>query len=148
MGRVVLEGVFCVLYECIYCYVWEDKKKGGCLYLYLCNKGKRYRKRGVLKDKWGVIIGRVFIEERFDIVEEKGCFGDLEIDMIVGKDRKGVILMINDRVMGMVKICKLEGKYVDKLVEMVNDVFKEWKLYLYIIIVDNGKEFVVYRMMS
>ena len=147
-GRAALEGVPCVSHERIYRHVWEDKKKGGRLYLHLRNKGKRYRKRGALKDKRGAITGRVSIEERPDIVEGKGRFGDLEIDTIVGKDRKGAILTINDRATGMVKIRKLEGKHADKLAETANDALKEWKPYLHTITADNGKEFAAHRTMS
>ena len=38
------------------------------------------------------------IDERPAIVNEKTRFGDLEIDTIIGKNHKGAILTITDRV--------------------------------------------------
>jgi IS30 family transposase len=43
-------------------------------------------------------------------VKQKERFGDLEIDTIIGKNHKGAILTINDRVTSRVWICELTGK--------------------------------------
>ncbi len=42
----------------------QDKKQGGELYKHLRRQGRRYRKRGNLKDSRGIIKNRVSIDER------------------------------------------------------------------------------------
>ena len=65
---------------------------GGTLFRHLRHRGKRYRKRGQLKDHRGLIINRVDIEQRPAIVEEKNRLGDLEIDTVIGKNHAQGIL--------------------------------------------------------
>jgi len=86
-----------VSHECIYQPIWADKKNGGNLYKHLITKGKKYRKRGALKDQRGRISNRVGIEERPDIVDKRERFGDLEMDLAIGRNHKKAILTINDR---------------------------------------------------
>jgi IS30 family transposase len=80
--KSIKDCVSWVSQETIYKYVWEDKKKGGDLYKHLMTLGKTYRKRGASKDKRVQIIG---IEKRPIEVDEKQIFGDLEIDLVIGK---------------------------------------------------------------
>ena len=103
-GHCKREGVDMVSHERIYQYVWQDKKQGGKLYVHLRTRGKRYRKRGNMKDSRGIIKDRVCISNRPQIVEEKQRFGDLEIDTIIGKNHKGAIVTINDRATGLLKM--------------------------------------------
>jgi transposase, IS30 family len=67
----------CVSVERIYQFVWQDKKDGGDYYTHLRTKGRKYRKRGQSKDKRGQIVGRVDIDQRPAIVEDKSRIGDL-----------------------------------------------------------------------
>ena len=105
-GRAKLEGIDCVSHECIYQYVWADKRKKGKLYTHLRTKGKKYRKRGDYKDKRGRIKDRVCIEKRPQIVEKRERFGDFEIDTIIGANHKGAILTLNDRTTGILRMKK------------------------------------------
>ena len=63
-GKAKLQGITCVSHERIYRHVWEDKKNGGKLHAPL-------RTRGAAKDKRGQISGRVGIEKRSAVVDEK-----------------------------------------------------------------------------
>jgi IS30 family transposase len=114
-GRAKLENVECVSHERIYQYVWADKKAKGSLFTHLRRKGRKYRKRGSAKDSRGIIKDRVDISQRPAIVNEKIRLGDLEIDTIIGKNHRGAILTINDRVSSYVWIAKLNGKDADEL---------------------------------
>jgi IS30 family transposase len=58
VGIALKEGITCVSVERIYQYIWQNKRKGGTLYLNLRTQGKRYRKRGSGKDKRGMIRDR------------------------------------------------------------------------------------------
>ncbi len=55
-GRAKIDGMEMVSSESIYQYIWQDKRKGGVLFKYLRTKGKKYKKRGSLNDKRGLIL--------------------------------------------------------------------------------------------
>lgn len=135
------ENTACVSHERIYQHLWYDKKQGGNLHKHLRTKGRRYRKRGALKDKRGQIIGRIDIEKRPKIVDEKTRFGDLEIDLVIGEHHKQALLTINDRLTGMVKIRKVESKEAEGIEQATIEALKDWKPFLHTITSDNGKEF-------
>ena len=147
-GRAKLDGHQCVSHERIYQYVWQDKKKGGNLHLHLRHRGRKYRKRGAAKDNRGIIKNRVDIEKRPKIVDEKIRFGDCEIDTVIGKNHKGALLTINDRVTSMVWISLLSGKEAEPLTEKAIEVLMPIKNMLYTITADNGKEFAYHQKIA
>ncbi len=71
VGDASRKGIECVSHERIYQFVWDDKKQGGKLFRHMRTKGKRYAKRGSVKGKRGQIVGRVGIDQRPQIVEQK-----------------------------------------------------------------------------
>lgn len=148
VGRAKFEGVECVSHERIYQYIWADKRKKGTLYTHLRTKGKKYRKRGDYKDKRGRIKDRVDIDQRPEIVEQRERFGDFEIDTIIGANRKGAILTLNDRATGIVKIRKLTGKNAELLAEETIKALSPWKTHLKTITADNGKEFAAHKKIA
>ena len=129
----------CVSAERIYQQIWQDKKENGVLYTHLRSRGKRYWKRGSKKDKRGQIPDRIGIENRPKIVEEKKRFGDLEIDLVIGKNLQKAILTINDRATGKVKITLLHTKSSEEVKEKTLKILKEWNPFLHTITSDNGK---------
>ena len=147
-GRAKLEGKTCVSPERIYQYVWNDKKKGGSLFIHLRRKGRKYRKRGNAKDTRGIIKDRIGIEHRPKIVEEKTRIGDLEIDTIIGKNHKGAILTMNDRVSSMLWMRKLESKEADVLAKIAIQELTPLKQIIKTITADNGKEFASHKTIS
>jgi IS30 family transposase len=148
VGDAKKAGISIVSHERIYQYVWADKKAGGKLHKNLRNRGKRNRKRGSLKDNRGIIKDRIGIELRPKEVDKREHFGDLEIDTIIGKDRKGAILTINDRATGIVKIRKLNGKDAIELAAKTVDALQDWKDKLRTITSDNGKEFAAHKTIA
>ena len=140
-GRAKTEGKECVSHERIYQYIWEDKKHKGDLYKHLRRHGRRYRKRGSMKDSRGLIKNRVSIDERPKVVDKKERFGDFEIDTIIGKNHKGAILTINDRWCSLVWIRKLTGKQAEPLSEKTVETLGSFKALIHTITGDNGKEF-------
>lgn len=144
VGDARKQGKAMVSHERLYQYIWADKKKGGDLYTYLRHKSKRYRHRGHKKDKRGQIVGRIGIEHRPAIVEDRKRFGDLEIDTIIGKDHKGAIVTINDRATGYLKMRLLDTKEAQAVYEATIDLLKDLKPYIHTITSDNGKEFALH----
>jgi len=147
-GRTKLKGINCVSHERIYQYVWKDKKDCGNLYKHLRRKGRKYRKRGNSKDTRGIIKGRIGIEQRPAIVDKKTRIGDLEIDTVIGKNHKGALLTINDRVSSKEWIAKLNGKNAEELAQETIKVLKPIKEIIYTITGDNGKEFAEHKTIS
>ena len=140
-GIAKKNGDACVSHERIYQFIWKDKRQNGKLHLNLRNKGRHYKKRSVIYDKRGVIPNRRDISQRPPEVELRERFGDLEIDLIIGKNHKSAILTINDRATGLGRLRKLNGKDAQQLAMATIDCLKEWKPFLYTITSDNGKEF-------
>ena len=140
-GTAKNEGIVCVSVERIYQFVWKDKKAGGKCFKHLRTQGKRYNKRGHLKGKRGILVNRVDIDQRPVVVDEKIRVGDLEMDLVIGKDHKGALLTINDRASGKVKIGKVESKEANEIEAKAIELLQDWKPYLHTITTDNGKEF-------
>lgn len=112
----VKDGTKGVSIECIYQFIWDckhtNKKENRIfktLYKYL-KHGKRRRKRGNYKDTRGLIKNRVSIEKRPKIVEKRKRFGDIEVDLIMGKDHQSALLVIVDRATLKTTINKVKGK--------------------------------------
>jgi len=138
-GRSRLDGISMVSHETIYCWIWKDKRSGGKLYKYLRRQGRKYSKRGSKNAGRGFIPNRVDIDERPAIVEQKDLFGDLEIDTIIGKNHKGAILTINNRVTSKVWIRKLSGKEAIPVAKITAWELRKVKNLIHTITADNGK---------
>jgi transposase, IS30 family len=134
--------------ERVYQHIWQDKKKGGTLHTHLRHQGRRYRKRGNQKDNRGIIKNRIDIDKRPKIVEERSRFGDLEVDLIIGKNHKQAIVTINDRASGMLKMRKVESKKADIVSRAIVAELEDWIPYLHTITADNGKEFADHQYVA
>lgn len=134
--------------EWIYQYIWKDKKQKGTLHTHLRNQGRRYRKRGNLKDNRGIIKNRVDIDKRPKIVEKRSRFGDLEVDLIIGKNHNQAILTINERASGMLKMRKIDSKNAALVSNAIIEELEEWKPYIHTITADNGKEFANHEFVA
>lgn len=145
VGRASKEGKAMVSIERIYQYIWQNKKQGGGLYKHLRTKGKKYQKRRHTKGRRGIIKDRVDIGQRPDIVEAKERFGDLEIDLVIGKGHHQALLTINDRATGILFMDKVESKEAVVVEEKTKELLEEWKPLIQTITSDNGKEFANHK---
>jgi IS30 family transposase len=145
VGQAKIEGAKMVSIETIYKYIWKNKKQGGKWYKCLRNGGKRYQNRANIKDRRGVIADRVGIEKRPLIVEQKERFGDLEIDLIIGKNHKEALLTINDRATGMLFMDKVASKTAAEIETKATELLADWQPLIHTITSDNGKEFANHK---
>lgn len=148
VGKSKRLNVPCVSLERIYQFIWKDKKQGGVLYKHLRTKGKRYQKRGNIHAKRGQIPDRVSIEKRPEIVDKKERFGDLEIDLVIGKDHKGALLTINDRATGLLLMDHLKSKEASEVALKTIELLQPWLPFIHTITSDNGKEFTNHKAIS
>ena len=71
---------------------------------------KRRQKRGNIKDTRVSIPNRVYITQPPEILEQRKRVGDLEADLMMGKDHKSGLLVLTDRATLITMIEKLKGK--------------------------------------
>ena len=148
VGTLKKEGKETVSHETIYKYIWKDKSKGGSLYEHLRTNGKRYRKRGSSKDRRGIIKDRITIDCRPKLIENRSRFGDLEVDLIIGKNHKQAIVTINDRTSGVLKMKKVISKDSTIVSEAINELLEEWIPFIHTMTSDNGKEFAGHKKVA
>lgn len=146
--RLKKEGEFCVSPETIYQWIWEMKKsnkKENTKYkdLYKALKhGQRRRKRGNVKDSRGTIANRVSIEERPEVVELRERIGDVEVDLMMGKNHKSALLVMTDRSTLITMLEKLSGKDAQEVyVKMAKRLTNFSSSWIKTLTFDNGKEF-------
>ncbi|MBR2681080.1 MAG: IS30 family transposase [Exiguobacterium sp.] len=139
-GRLSRDGMGVPSVTTIYRHVKRDNELKA---EHLRHGKKPYRKRGEKKDKRGQIVGRVSIDDRPAIVDEKSRIGDLEIDLINSADHDANLLTINDRMSNYCLIRYLPTKNADDLKKTLIRALKDYQrcFPLYTITSDNGKEF-------
>jgi len=105
-----------VSHECLYQWIWESKhgnrqrgKRFKRLYVHL-KHGHRRRKRGNRRETRGIIPGRTSITQRPKIVNRRSRLGDIEVDLMIGKDHKSALLVMTDRTTLQTRLKKLAGK--------------------------------------
>ena len=143
-----LYGSKSVSHEVIYRYIWENKQHGGSLYKQLRHNGKKYNKRSSNKAGRGFIPGRIDIEKRPTIVEEKSRVGDWEVDTIIGKDHKGAIVSMVDRHSKLTMLAKVSRKTAHEVKRALISRFTPIQGYIHTITADNGKEFANHTAIS
>lgn len=121
-------GEDCVSHETIYKWLWEckhsNKRENATyknLHKHLKHFGRR-QKRKNKKDNRGCIQHRVSIEMRPKVIEKRTRVGDKEMDLVLGKDRKPGLLILQDRKTRMVWIDKIESKsatYINSKIKKV-----------------------------
>ena len=133
------EGKTCVSIEWLYHIIRRDKERGGTLYTYLPHHLKHRKKpvssRIPIKD-------RVSIDERPAVVDTKSRFGDWELDTIVGKDGKGIIVSIVERTTKKMLMAKSpKGKNAKAVAKVVVQLLRPFERHVLSITTDNGTEF-------
>jgi IS30 family transposase len=148
VGKAKKEGIEMVSHERIYQFIWQDKANGGELHKHLRTGMKKYKKRYGSKSSRGQIPNKVSIEQRPKIVEENKRIGDLESDLIIGKDHKGALLTIVDRYSSFLWIANVKGKKKDAVKKATINILASHKQWIHTITNDNGKEFTEHQTIA
>jgi transposase, IS30 family len=110
------QNIVGVSHECMYKFIWHCKHTNQRYNIKFKNAykllkhGKRKRKRGNYKDTRGLIPNRVSIDKRAAVVEKRKRYGDVETDLIMGKNHKSALLVTVERSTLQTTIDKLNGK--------------------------------------
>ena len=139
-------GKPCVSHEWIYNLIRRDKAGGGDLYRCLPHSLK-HRRRPVNKPM--PIADRVSIDERPAVVEDRCRFGDWEMDTIVGKAGKGVIVTLVERTSKKLLMARSpKGKDSKSVARLVVQLLKPFSKHVLSITTDNGSEFADHKYIA
>lgn len=164
VGKAVLEQKPMVSHETIYRFVYDQQKKQKkeqqqtkkeqqeelCWLTCLRSKQQKRRKRRNINQNRSILgdlsvkEAKVSIEERPDIINNKERIGDCEIDTIIGKDHKGAILTLVERVTKYSTIVKLPNKSAQAVTEALINLAPKMPFKITSITADNGTEFADY----
>jgi transposase, IS30 family len=142
-GRLKLTGELSISYETIYKYIYQDKKKNGVLHERLRGKHK-YRKKYGTQRRYK-ITGKKSISKRSTEADERARFGDWEIDTVVSRKSKDVLVTIVDRKLRYTLIGKATNKSSDKVTKATLKCFKGFEAPIHSITADNGTEFAGFK---
>jgi transposase, IS30 family len=146
-GRLKREKQPTVSYECIYLYVYAEKRRGGTLHQHLRSQ-KKQRKRYSGYVRRGQIPNRTSIDKRPKIVASKRRFGDWEADTIVGARHKGGIFSGVERKSKLTRLRKLATKEAAEMKDNSIEALGPLAAKVHTITVDNGKEFCDHELIA
>ena len=146
-GRLKLENQPTVSHECIYLYVYADKRRGGTLHRHLRSQ-KKQRKRYSGYIRRGQIPNRTSIDERPQIVASKGRLGDWEADSIIGARHKRGILSAVERKSKLTRLRNLATKAAAEMKDKTIELLTPLAALVYTITIDNGKEFCEHEQIA
>lgn len=144
------EEIIDLHHETVYHYILDDKDSGGELYKHLRHQNKTYRKRygSAHNRSSNGIRDRVDIDQRPDEANNRERVGDWEGDTIIGKNHKGAIVTLDERVSKLRLAMPTGGKKADKVRDAIVQLFKPIKDFVLTLTLDNGKEFAYHKDIS
>jgi len=146
-GRLKYEQNLSISHERIYQYIRDDREHGGILWKHL-RHSKRKRKPRNKAEKRGHIPGRIFIDERPKIVEQRRRIGDWVADTIWKPRETGANLTLIERKTGYTLISWLPDRKAERVADRIICLLSRLKEQVYTITVDNGSEFKDHNRIS
>ena len=136
-----------ISHEWIYQFVLQDKLSGGNLYRHLrCQKQRR--KRYGSYNRRGQLIGRISIDERPSIVDQRQRIGDWELDTIIGKGHQQAIVSLTERKSRYTLIRKVKRKTAESVSKAIIHLLKPLLHHVKTLTSDNGKEFANHKAIA
>lgn len=137
-----------VSHETIYQWIFDDAKQGGQLYLSMTKHRKKRRKQRRSCQR-RLFDGRVSIDERPKLVDDKKRFGDWESDSVEGAKSKGGLATHVERKSRYLVACKLSDKksetYMNASINALKGIDSR---FLKTFTVDNGSEFAKFKKLE
>jgi IS30 family transposase len=133
--------------EWIYQYILRDKQSGGALYRYLrCQKQRK--KRYGAQDRRGQLKGRVSIDERPEIVNQRSRIGDWEADTVIGKQGGSVLVTLVERKTRLTVIGKAPNRTAHEVTAVIVKRLMPLAAQVKTLTYDNGKEFASHQQID
>ena len=133
--------------EWIYQYILQDKQAGGELYKYLRCQKQRKKRYGTTESR-GQIKGRVSIDERPDVVNQRSRIGDWEADTVIGKQGGSVLITLVERKTRFSVIGKAPNRTAQEVTSVILKRLKPLAPQVQTLTYDNGKEFAMHQKIS
>jgi len=148
VGRLKEERGISLHHETIYQYILRDKESGGKLYKFLRHQNKTYRKRYGNQHSRNGIPNRVDIDQRPEVANKRERVGDWEMDTIIGKAHKGVIVTMDDRKSKVRLAWPVSHKKATLVKSAIVKLLTPIKELVHTLTFDNGKEFAQHEDIS
>ncbi len=145
--RLKTEGI-AVSHAWIDQHVYADKKQGGTLSYHRRHAHKQRKKRYGRPDKRGHIKGRVSIDERPKVVDEKTRLGDWAMDTVIGKHHPQGLVTIVERCSKKTLIGKVVNQRAEDVSKRTVKLLMPYKDWVHTITADNGKAFAYHETIS
>jgi IS30 family transposase len=146
-GWLSIEKGMRVSHEWIYLFIYQNKRQGGDLHRHLrCQKARR--KRYGSNDRRGQIIGRVSIDARPGIVNERSRVGDWEADTVIGKLGGTVLVTLAERKTRYSVIALSPDKSAQAVKEALIASLRPHVNHVHTLTYDNGKEFAYHETIA
>jgi IS30 family transposase len=143
-----------ISHETIYRWIWDMKhshKREDQPYQLLyqdLKHGRRRRKRGNYHDNRGCIANRVSIEKRPVIVEKRKRIGDVEVDLMLGKNHQPGLLVITDRASLKTSLVKISTKASKPIARSIIRKMKPCEHWLKTMTYDNDLAFALHTTVN
>jgi IS30 family transposase len=143
-----------VSHETIYRWIWDMKhshKREDEPYQFLykgLKHGRRRRKRGNYHDNRGCISNRVSIEKRPPSVERRKRIGDVEVDLMLGKNHQPGLLVITDRASLKTSLVKISTKASKPIARYIIRKMKPCEQWLKTMTYDNDLAFALHTTVN
>jgi IS30 family transposase len=134
-----------ISHEWIYQHVLKDKHMGGNLYQHLRCQKKRHKRYGKYEFR-GRIPGRVGIEQRPQVVDERSRLGDWEADTIFGRKKHQAIVTVIERKTRFTLMQKVMHKTGQEVGDALIELLQPYPILT--LTVDNGKEFMEHQRVA
>lgn len=131
-----------ISHEGLYQALYSDEKMH-CLIEHLPQARPKRRKRGQGKTRRGPSIpGRVGIQQRPEVVQQRSRFGDWEGDTVVGANQQGFLTTLVERRSLLLRAQKVQTKQATEVAQAIISALEEMPAsWLKTITFDNGTEF-------
>lgn len=142
-GYMERRGEACASVETIYAYIRFDRRQGGTLWKH-CRHALRHVRRQV-SCRYSAIKDRKMIDSRPEQADGRR-FGDWEMDCVLGREGKSVLLTLTERCTNFLIVKRLDkGKNARALARTVVSQLLPYKKHVLTITTDNGSEFADFK---
>jgi IS30 family transposase len=141
-GRLQAEGLLSISHETIYRYIWDERWRGGDLYMHLRGARKQRRKRYGTYESRGRLAGKRPITARPAVVETRRQLGHWEADTILGDGQAApCVFSMVERKTGYTVLGKLRQRIASEVNQRARRLIRSQPHPVRTITVDNGTEF-------
>jgi IS30 family transposase len=148
-GRLKYEGFESISHETIYQMVYANHQGLGEYQRYLRQGQKKRRRRKGLYQKRGTIPGRVGIEQRPPIADEKTQIGHWESDTVIGVNHTGMIVTHVDKASKYLLAGLAKNKTVQQINQVTMGLFEHIEQgFRKTMTFDNGREFCGHQKLA